>query len=95
MLQGSIKFPGLAYYSSSKAAIACLTECLSQEYKDTGMVFNCLALGSVQTEMLEEAFPGYRAGLDSAQMAEFIGNFAMNGYKYFRGKIIPVSSSTP
>ncbi|MBN1159052.1 MAG: SDR family oxidoreductase [Bacteroidales bacterium] len=93
--QGSIKFPGLAFYSSSKASLACLTECLSQEYKDTDMVFNCLALGSVQTEMLEEAFPGFRGGLAPGRMAEFIGNFALTGHRYFRGRILPVSSSTP
>ncbi|MBN2480354.1 MAG: SDR family oxidoreductase [Bacteroidales bacterium] len=93
--QGSVKFAGLAFYSSSKASLACLTECLSQEYKGSDIVFNCLALGSVQTEMVEEAFPGFRDGLSPARMAEFIGNFALTGHQYFRGKIIPVSSSTP
>ena len=27
--QGSLKFKGLSYYSASKAALACLTECLA------------------------------------------------------------------
>jgi 3-oxoacyl-[acyl-carrier protein] reductase len=93
--QGSLKFPGLAYYSASKAALACLTECLNEEFKDSGVVFNCLALGSVQTEMLEEAFPGYKAPLKAEEMAEFIGHFALNGYKHMRGKIVPVSLSNP
>lgn len=93
--QGSVKFAGLSYYSASKASLACLTECLSQEYNNSDIVFNCLALGSVQTEMLEEAFPGFRAGLSAAQMASFIADFALNGHQYFRGKIIPVSYSTP
>lgn len=93
--QGSMKFPGLAYYSASKAALACLTECLSEEFKDTGIVFNCLALGSVQTEMLEEAFPGYKAQMKPEDMAEFIGHFALNGHRHMRGKIVPVSLSTP
>jgi short-subunit dehydrogenase len=93
--QGSMKFPGLAYYSASKAALACLTECLSEEFKDTRVVFNCLALGSVQTEMLEEAFPGYKAPLKSEDMAEFIGHFALNGHRHLSGKIIPVSLSNP
>ena len=34
---------------------------LSEEFKDSGPSFNCLALGAVQTEMLEEAFPGFNA----------------------------------
>ena len=93
--QGSQKFPGLTYYSASKAALACLTECLSEEFKDTCLVFNCLALGSVQTEMLEEAFPGYKAQLQPEEMAEFIGYFALNGHKHMHGKIIPVSITNP
>lgn len=93
--QGSSKFPGLAGYSASKAALTCLTECLSEEFKDTKVVFNCLALGAVQTEMLGEAFPGYKAPLGPHEMAEFIGYFALNAYKFMKGKIIPVSLTTP
>jgi short-subunit dehydrogenase len=93
--QGSSKFPGLAYYSASKAALACLTECLSEEFRHTQVVFNCLCLGSVQTEMLEEAFPGYKAILKPEEMAEFIGHFALTGHKHMKGKIIPVSLSNP
>jgi NAD(P)-dependent dehydrogenase (short-subunit alcohol dehydrogenase family) len=55
--QGSQKFAGLAYYSASKAALAVLTECLAEELREAGIRINCLALGSVQTEMLQEAFP--------------------------------------
>src|SRR5690606_26436074 len=48
-VEGSMKFAGLAAYSSSKAALNCLTEMLSEEFKETDNVFNCLALGSVDT----------------------------------------------
>jgi NAD(P)-dependent dehydrogenase (short-subunit alcohol dehydrogenase family) len=51
--QGSIKFRGLSYYSASKAALACLSECLANEFADSCISVNCLALGAVQTEMLE------------------------------------------
>ncbi len=54
-------FPGLAAYSSSKGAVITLTELLAEEFKETGPAFNALAFGAVQTEMLEEAFPGYEA----------------------------------
>lgn len=93
--QGSAKFPGLSAYSSSKAALACLTECLAEEFKDKNIAFNCLALGAVQTEMLNEAFPGYKAPLNASDMAAYIANFSINGHQYFNGKIIPVSLSTP
>ena len=93
--QGSVKFPGLSIYSSSKAALANLTECLAEEYKDDQIKFNCLALGAVDTEMLNKAFPGYKAPVNPKEMAEYIYNFALNGNQFFNGKIIPVSISTP
>lgn len=93
--QGSAKFPGLTAYSSSKAALCGLTECLAEELKEKNISVNCLAIGAVQTEMLEEAFPGYQASLKPNEMANYIYDFALNGHKYFNGKIIPVSSTTP
>ena len=93
--QGSAKFPGLPAYSSSKAAITGLTECLAEELKEKNISVNCLALGAVQTEMLAEAFPGYEAPLKPNEMAEYIYDFSLNGQKYFNGKILPVSSTTP
>lgn len=90
--QGSSKFAGLSIYSASKAALATLTECLAVEFKEENIFCNCLALGAVQTEMLETAFPGYKAPVTAVEMAKFIADFALEGYKFFNGKIIPVSS---
>ncbi len=93
--QGSMKFKGLSHYSASKAALASLTECLAEEYKKDGLVFNALALGAVQTEMLAEAFPNFKAPVTPEQMGEFIANFSINGKTFFNGKILPISTSTP
>ena len=94
-VQGSKKFPGLSLYSSAKGALAVLTECLAEEFAGTNIRFNCLALGAVQTEMLDRAFPGLKAPITAEGMAAFIKDFAINGYDYFNGKIIPVSLATP
>jgi NAD(P)-dependent dehydrogenase (short-subunit alcohol dehydrogenase family) len=94
-MQGSRKFPGLAAYSASKGALAVLTEILAEELADREIRVNCLALGSVQTEMFASAFPGMRASLNSSQMAQFIADFAVTGHKYFNGKVLPVSISVP
>jgi NAD(P)-dependent dehydrogenase (short-subunit alcohol dehydrogenase family) len=93
--QGSSKFKGLAAYSSSKAALAVLTECLAEEFKTKGIRVNCLALGSAQTEMFEAAFPGAEAGKLAFEMGRYIAEFAQNGHQYYNGKILPVSLMTP
>lgn len=94
-VQGSSKFPGLAAYSSSKGALLTLTELLAEEYKEQQIAFNALALGAVQTEMLAAAFPGYNAPVSANEMANYIYNFALNGNKFYNGKILQVSSTTP
>lgn len=93
--QGSQKFPGLSIYSATKAGLASLTECLAEEYKGSGVSFNCLALGATDTEMLNEAFPGYKAPFTAPEMASFIVDFALTKHKFMNGKIIPVTISTP
>jgi short-subunit dehydrogenase len=93
--QGTVKFPGLSIYSASKAALASLSECLAMELSQYNIRVNCLALGSAQTEMLEEAFPGYRAPLSATDMAEYISYFVVHGHRHFNGKVLPVAVSTP
>lgn len=94
-VQGSVKFPGLSVYSSSKSATVNLTELLAEELKENGPRINAVALGAVQTEMLEEAFPGYIAPTQPCEMAEYLVEFGLNGWKYFNGKIQQASISTP
>ncbi len=94
-IQGSMKFAGLSAYSSSKGAVITLSELLAEEYKENGIAFNVLALGAVNTEMLQEAFPGYEAPLSAKEMADYIYNFALTGNKYYNGKVLQVSSTTP
>lgn len=93
--QGTVKFAGLAAYSTSKAAVASFTELLAEEYKDTKIKVNCLCLGSAQTEMLEEAFPGFQAPVSAHQMASYIADFSLNAHQWMHGRIIPVSLTTP
>lgn len=93
--QGTVKFAGLAAYSASKAAVSSFTELLAEEYKDTKIKVNCLCLGSVQTEMLEEAFPGFQAPVSANQMAVYIADFSLNAHNWMHGRIIPVSLTTP
>jgi NAD(P)-dependent dehydrogenase (short-subunit alcohol dehydrogenase family) len=94
-IQGSLKFAGLAAYSSSKGAVITLSELLAEEYKEREISFNVLALGAVQTEMLQEAFPGYEAPISAKEMADYIFNFALTANKYYNGKVLQVSSTNP
>jgi NAD(P)-dependent dehydrogenase (short-subunit alcohol dehydrogenase family) len=90
-----MKFPGLAAYSSAKGAVITLSELLAEEYKENQIAFNVLALGAVQTEMLEEAFPGFKAPLTAEEMAHYIYNFSLTGNQFYNGKVLQVSSTTP
>jgi len=94
-IQGSAKFPGLSIYSSSKGAVITLTELWAEEFKETGPRFNALALGAVQTEMLAEAFPGFQAPVTADEFAHYLLDFGLNGHRYYNGKVLQVSSSTP
>ena len=94
-VQGSMKFPGLAAYSSAKGAVITFSEVLAEEYKEQQITFNVLALGAVQTEMLEEAFPGYQAPTSAKEMANYIFDFSLTGNKYYNGKVLQVSSTNP
>lgn len=94
-VQGSMKFAGLAAYSSSKGAVITLTELWAEEFKENGPSFNVLAIGAVQTEMLAEAFPGYQAPLQPKEMANYIKDFSLTGHKFYNGKLLQVSSTTP
>jgi len=94
-VQGSTKFAGLSAYSSSKGALITLTELLAEEYKNSGIFFNVLALGAVQTKMLEKAFPGYKASCGADEMAEYIYNFSLKANNLSNGEVVLVSDITP
>ena len=94
-VQGTAKFPGLSAYSTSKAALATLTECLAEELKEKNIKVNCLALGSSMTEMFEAAFPGVEAGTLAFEMGRYVAEFAQNGSKFYNGKVLPVATTTP
>jgi NAD(P)-dependent dehydrogenase (short-subunit alcohol dehydrogenase family) len=94
-VQGSAKFKGLSAYSASKAALHNFTETLAVELADRKISVNCLALGSAQTEMLEQAFPGYESPVMAFEMGKYIADFAITGSKFFNGKILPVAVTTP
>lgn len=93
--QGSAKFPGLSAYSTSKGALAILTECLAVELAEYGIKVNCLCLGAVKTEMLEAAFPGIKAPVNPVEMARFVGDFTLNAGAFMNGKILPVALNNP
>ncbi|MFN4853955.1 MAG: SDR family NAD(P)-dependent oxidoreductase [Bacteroidota bacterium] len=92
---GTQKFTGLSAYSSSKGAQAILAECLAEEWKDEGIQVNALALGSVDTPMLREAFPGYAASMEAGDVGKYIFHWMEGEGLLFNGKVLQVSRGTP
>ncbi len=93
--QGSKKFAGLSAYGAAKAALAALSETLSQEFMEAGISVNALCIGAVQTEMLAVAFPGYKAPVSAAQMGTYLADFVLTAHQFYNGKILPVALSDP
>ncbi len=93
--QGSSKFSGLSAYSSAKGALTILTECIASETNESDIRVNALALGAVDTLMLNRAFPGYKAPLSPSKMASYIAEFALSGGVYYHGKVLPVALGNP
>lgn len=97
--QGSRKFPGLTPYSALKGGVSILAECLAEEFAshapEKELRCNALCLGAVQTQMLEEAFPGFNAPVDAETMGAWIAKFLTSASALFNGKILPVSLRDP
>lgn len=93
--QGASKFPGLSAYSTTKGALSILSECLAEEFVDRKISVNALCLGAVNTEMLQEAFPGFDAPVNADQMGKFIGDFLLNAHTFLNGKILPIAKNNP
>lgn len=94
-ITGTSKYPGLAAYSSTKGSLSILTELLAAEFETQNIAVNGLALGAVNTEMLQTAFPNYQSPTNPQEIVEFISHFTLNGSKFFNGKILQVSISNP
>lgn len=93
--QGSDKFPGLSAYSVTKGTLSILTECLAVELQSENINVNCLCIGAVQTEMLNEAFPGLNAPVEPVEMGTYISDFVLSGHKFYNGKVLPVALENP
>ena len=89
--ENTLKFPEMVFYSSSKSALHCLSQCLAVEFKGLDVKVNCLSIGSVETEMVKIAFPGFQPPITSQTMSEFIAWFLVHGQKFMNGQIIPVA----
>jgi short-subunit dehydrogenase len=90
-IQGTQKFPGLGAYSASKAAVNSLTESMAAEWHRYKVHCNCINPGSVQTEMLNEAFPGFVAPISADEFGEFLANFAVHHGALMNGRILQIS----
>lgn len=93
--QGSAKFPGLSAYSATKGGVAILAECLATELASRGIHVNALCLGAVQTDMLEQAFPGFKAPVSASEMGHYIADFLTEGVRFYNGQVLPVALADP
>ncbi len=90
---GVEKFPGLASYNVSKAAMIALTEAVALEGRDDGVRCICLSPGAVDTEMLRRAAPHLRAGMTPDDVAAIVDFLVSAAAAPLSGTNIPVYSN--
>jgi 3-oxoacyl-[acyl-carrier protein] reductase len=94
--QGSLKYPGLTAYGASKSAGNAWIESMAAEFDiKQGLYFNALSLGAVNTSMLKDAIPNTTSAVEVREMARFIFDFALDGFKVMNGVVLPVRISNP
>ncbi|MDI9358556.1 MAG: SDR family oxidoreductase [Phycisphaerales bacterium] len=87
------KFPILAAYTVTKAAVCSLTELLAEEFRQYRIRCNAICPGAVQTDMLAKIFPHADGAVTPDQIAKFIVHFALYEKNLMNGQMIPVSRS--
>ncbi|MBY0371682.1 SDR family oxidoreductase [bacterium] len=88
-----LKFPGFGAYIASKFAVVGITEALAIEGKEYGVRANCLAPGSVDTEMLRNAAPHVKTDVRPEDVAQTVLHLADDGLSHhLNGALLEVFS---
>lgn len=92
-VEDSVKFPQLAGYGASKAALNALIQHLAVELGEYHI--NAIAPGAVETEMQKQAFPNFKPAMNAEDFAKFVSYFITEGYLFFNGQILKVKLDDP
>jgi short-subunit dehydrogenase len=92
-VENSLKFKQMTIYGASKAALHNLIQTLAVEYKDSHIIFNVLAFGAIQTNMLRKAFGDQVEAISTQNAANFIINFLISANKVSNGNILNITKS--
>ena len=90
---GVEKFAGLSPYVISKFGIVGLTESLAVEGAPHGIRVIGLAPGAVETQLLQRALPGMRAGATPADIARLIVFLLSDAAQALHGMTLPLYSN--
>lgn len=90
------KFPGMTPYIASKHAVIGLTEGLAVEGRPHDIYVNCVAPGSMATEMFTENFPGVEAAASPTELAKIVGYYCdINATNLTTGSVFEVLFPQP
>jgi short-subunit dehydrogenase len=92
-VENSLKFKQMTIYGASKAALHNLIQTLAVEYKDSHIIFNALAFGAIQTNMLRKAFGDQVEAISTQNASNFIINFLISANKVSNGNILNITKS--
>jgi len=92
-IYGTEKFPGLAAYNVSKYGVIGLTEAIAVEGREHGISALCISPGAVDTDLLRQANPSLKPGLQPADVAQLIVTLLDQPMESLSGANIPLFSN--
>ena len=92
-IRGVEKFPGTAAYVASKFALAGLTEVLAVEGKARGIRVLAVSPGAIDTELLQQADHGLRAGMTADELARILWFLASSDARPISGSNLEIFSN--
>lgn len=92
-VQGLEKFEGFSSYTAAKSALVGLTEVMAVEGRSRNIRVNVLCPGAVDTQMLQEALPGFKTDRKPEHIAEIIHSILQKSFQENASGMIEVLSN--
>jgi len=83
-------YPHMAAFTSAKAAVETLIKCLANEFSQSGIVANVIALASLQTDSVQKSKPfgDFKHFMSVEEIAKAVLKLSCAEFDYLNGNVI-------